>query len=297
MRLAERRARTFAKRQLGDSPLRARMTPEYRMGCKRVLLSNDFLPALASPRVDLVSDRHRPGRRPPGSSPPMAIERPLDVLILATGFRAADPFGPLRILGADGVEARDGPRAFLGLALPGCPNLFLVGGPNTGSRPQLGRLHAGGADRPRPAAAAPTAPLRRADDGDRPRRRRAVQRRARPADAAHGLAVGLPQLVFGRAWAATRRCGRGSASASGCATGGAGDGIGGWGGEGGALPRTPLGALPPETPHQGCGPGRAFRGVRCGTGGCGSGAAASRLGVPSTTRGAGRSPVFLASSK
>ena len=131
MRLAERQARGFAKRQLGDSPLRERVTPDYRMGCKRVLLSNDFLPALALPRVELVSEAIT-RVTPTGIVTADGVERALDVLILATGFQATDPFGTIRVVGADGTEARDGPRAFLGMALPHCPNLFLLGGPNTG---------------------------------------------------------------------------------------------------------------------------------------------------------------------
>ncbi len=135
MRVAERQARTHAKRQLADGALRQRLTPAYSIGCKRILLSNDFLPSLNRPNVHVVTD-------PISRITPTAVitadgaEHPADLLILATGFQATDPIGAMRIFNPTGTtlaEAwRDGMQARLGLAVAGFPNLFLLGGPNTG---------------------------------------------------------------------------------------------------------------------------------------------------------------------
>ena len=135
MEAVERRARSYAKRQLADGDVRAAMTPAYRIGCKRILLSNDFLPALNRSNVTLLT---RPITRvtPHGVCTEDGVERPADILILATGFRASDPLGDLRIVGRDGADLaqawRDRVPTRLGLAVNGFPNLFLLGGPNTG---------------------------------------------------------------------------------------------------------------------------------------------------------------------
>ena len=132
---AERQARSHAKRQLTDGSVRERITPADRIGCKRILLSNDFLPALNRPNVRLVT---APIARvaPNGIVAADGSEHPADVLIFATGFRATDPLGAIQITGRDGVTLsaawRDGMQARLGLAVAGFPNLFLLGGPNTG---------------------------------------------------------------------------------------------------------------------------------------------------------------------
>ena len=135
MEAVERRARTFAKRQLNDPVLRERLTPDYRIGCKRVLLSNDFLPALERPNVTVIDT---PIARVEAGGLVIAdgVTHPADVLVFATGFKATEPLGSLRVIGRDGVSLaeawREGLPAWLGLAAPGFPNLFLLGGPNTG---------------------------------------------------------------------------------------------------------------------------------------------------------------------
>jgi cation diffusion facilitator CzcD-associated flavoprotein CzcO len=135
MRAVERRARSHAKRQVADPALRHLLTPAYQIGCKRILLSNDFLPALTRAHVHLVTD---PIARivPDGVLTADGTHHPADVLVFATGFQAAPPLGPVRITNAEGrtLDAlwQGGAPAFLGLAVPGFPNLFLLGGPNTG---------------------------------------------------------------------------------------------------------------------------------------------------------------------
>lgn len=135
MEAVERRARTYAKRVLGDAGLRERLTPDYRIGCKRVLLSNDFLPALERPNVTVVA---APIALVEAGGPVTAdgVTHPADVLVFATGFKATEPLGPMLVTGRDGAALADawhqGVPAWLGLAAPGFPNLFLLGGPNTG---------------------------------------------------------------------------------------------------------------------------------------------------------------------
>ncbi len=135
MEAVERRARTYAKRVLGDAGLRERLTPDYRIGCKRVLLSNDFLPALERPNVTVIA---APIARvePDGLMTADGATHPADVLVFATGFKATEPLGPMLVTGRDGASLADawhqGVPAWLGLAAPGFPNLFLLGGPNTG---------------------------------------------------------------------------------------------------------------------------------------------------------------------
>jgi cation diffusion facilitator CzcD-associated flavoprotein CzcO len=120
--------------QVPDPELRARATPEEPMGCKRVLFTNDWFPTLARPDVDLVTEpivevtadgvRTADGRL-----------HPCDVLVYATGFAATDFLVPMRITGRDGRRLdeawRGGAYAYLGMAVPGFPNMFLMYGPNT----------------------------------------------------------------------------------------------------------------------------------------------------------------------
>ncbi|MDI1436014.1 flavin-containing monooxygenase [Polyangium sorediatum] len=135
MKLAERLARMYLAKSVPDPVLREKLTPRYTMGCKRVLLSNDYYPALLRSNVELVTD------------PIEAIEaegvrtsdggfREVDTLILATGFQAAEAVAPFEIRGRGGRDLndawRDGPEAYLGTTIAGFPNLFLIVGPNVG---------------------------------------------------------------------------------------------------------------------------------------------------------------------
>jgi cation diffusion facilitator CzcD-associated flavoprotein CzcO len=135
MRAAERRARSHAKRQLADAAVREAVTPDYQIGCKRILPSNDFFPTLNQPNVAVVT---APILRVTRNAVETTdgIERAADVLIFATGFNATEPLADIRIVGRDGItlaEAwRGGTQALLGLTVSGFPNLFLLGGPNTG---------------------------------------------------------------------------------------------------------------------------------------------------------------------
>lgn len=132
---AESLARAHLKRAIPDPDLRRRLTPSYRLGCKRVLLSDDFYPALTRPDVSLVTQAIREVT-PHSIVTADGAEHALDVLILATGFSPSGSFDRLALTGREGrtlAQAwRDGADAFHGIALAGFPNLFLLLGPNTG---------------------------------------------------------------------------------------------------------------------------------------------------------------------
>jgi cation diffusion facilitator CzcD-associated flavoprotein CzcO len=130
--------RTMARRQINksikDPELRRKVTPTDEVGCKRVMLTDDWYPALAQPNVDLITER-AVEITPRGVLAADGIERPADVLVLATGFKSHAFVAPMEIVGRDGrsltEEWNDVPRAYLGLSVPGFPNLFLIYGPNT----------------------------------------------------------------------------------------------------------------------------------------------------------------------
>jgi cyclohexanone monooxygenase len=119
-----------------DRELRKKLLPRYSPGCKRLLLSDHFYPALTKPNVDLVTDGiaevtkngivTRDGR-----------EREFDAIIFATGFRVTDNPVLERVHRGDGRSLSDvwsdkGMQAYLGTTVSGFPNFFLMTGPNTG---------------------------------------------------------------------------------------------------------------------------------------------------------------------
>ena len=130
----EQEFRQYLEQQVPDPVLRAKLTPDYPLGCKRVLASNDFYPAMQRPNVELVTDsvaeitrdgfRTRDGRL-----------REVDVIVYSTGFRPTEYLSSLRIEGLDGKalpEAWNGePEAYLGATVCGFPNFFMLYGPNT----------------------------------------------------------------------------------------------------------------------------------------------------------------------
>jgi cation diffusion facilitator CzcD-associated flavoprotein CzcO len=136
MRLGERMARAHLRRQVPDPALRAKLTPHYRMGCKRVLLSSDYYPALMRSNVELVTDGIAEVR-PDAVVTADGTARTVDAIIFGTGFHATDAPIAQQIRGRDGrtlAEAWQGsPQAYLGTTVAGFPNLFLLLGPNTGA--------------------------------------------------------------------------------------------------------------------------------------------------------------------
>jgi cation diffusion facilitator CzcD-associated flavoprotein CzcO len=135
MRLPRWAALRHLRAAVADPELRARLTPDYTLGCKRVLLSNDYLPTLAKPNVEVITAGIREVREH-GIVTDNGVEHPVDTLIFGTGFQVSDPPVSHMIRGRDGrtlAEVWGGsPRAFLGTCVAGFPNLFLLLGPNTG---------------------------------------------------------------------------------------------------------------------------------------------------------------------
>jgi cation diffusion facilitator CzcD-associated flavoprotein CzcO len=127
-------ARWNIKRANLDPELRAKVTPGDEVGCKRVMLTDEWYPTLTKPNVELLTDRVSE-ITPGGVRTADGTERPADVLILATGFKTHGFVAPLEITGAGertlAQEWADVPRAYLGMSVPGFPNMFLLYGPNT----------------------------------------------------------------------------------------------------------------------------------------------------------------------
>jgi cation diffusion facilitator CzcD-associated flavoprotein CzcO len=132
--LVERAARKHLEEHVADPALRAALTPDYPIGCKRVLISDDYYPALTRPNVEVVT------------APIARIDRggvvttdgrrvDADTIIFATGFAARDFLAPLDIAGRGGARLsetwRYGAEAYLGAMVAGFPNLFMLYGPNT----------------------------------------------------------------------------------------------------------------------------------------------------------------------
>jgi cation diffusion facilitator CzcD-associated flavoprotein CzcO len=119
---------------IDDPELRRKVTPTDQMGCKRIMLTDEWYPTLVKPNVELIVDRIAE-ITPTGIRTQAGGERPADVLVLATGFATHGFVAPMEIAGAGGrllSEAwGDVPRAYLGLSVPGFPNMFLLYGPNT----------------------------------------------------------------------------------------------------------------------------------------------------------------------
>ncbi|MDP7017941.1 MAG: NAD(P)/FAD-dependent oxidoreductase [Pirellulaceae bacterium] len=113
--------------------LHADLIPSYPAGCKRILLSNDYLDVVQQDHVDLVTERIQEIRS--NSIATKEAEYPVDAIIFATGFETAEEICPLQIRGRDGVFLKDQwtprPRTYLGMLTPGFPNFFTLYGPNT----------------------------------------------------------------------------------------------------------------------------------------------------------------------
>lgn len=118
---------------ISDPELRRKVTPTDEVGCKRIMLTDEWYPALAEPNVELVTERIEAitatGIRT------AAGEREADIIVLATGFASHDFVAPMEIAGNGGrtlaEEWGEVPRAYLGLTVPEFPNMFLLYGPNT----------------------------------------------------------------------------------------------------------------------------------------------------------------------
>jgi cation diffusion facilitator CzcD-associated flavoprotein CzcO len=133
MRLVEQRARKHLQAQVADPEPRRKLTPSYRMGCKRVLLSDNYFPALTQPNVAVNTDGIREISER-GIVDDAGVEHPVEAIIFGTGF---DTLGlPLtdRIYDAEAMAMADRwagePAAYLGTAVAGYPNCYMINGPN-----------------------------------------------------------------------------------------------------------------------------------------------------------------------
>jgi cation diffusion facilitator CzcD-associated flavoprotein CzcO len=135
MRLIERLARRHMREQVSDPALLEKVTPDYTIGCKRILPSNRWYPALDQPNVELVTEPIS-GVRGSSIVSGDGIEREVDAIILGTGFQVTEMPAAKLLRGRDGRTLAEvwgtGPRAHLGCTVAGFPNLFLLLGPNTG---------------------------------------------------------------------------------------------------------------------------------------------------------------------
>src|SRR5262249_38494630 len=128
----------YLEEAVADPELRAALTPDYPFFCKRPVVTSDFYPALARDNVELV--RHAVERITAGGVGDSAgVERAVDVLVMATGFTPSEFLKTLRVRGRDGRSIHDywagEARAWLGMAVPGFPNFFIMYGPNTNGGP------------------------------------------------------------------------------------------------------------------------------------------------------------------
>ena len=131
----EKQARAHLEKQVPDPELRDKLTPDYAIGCKRVLVSNDYYPALTQPNVSLVTTGVTEVR-PSGVVDGDGVEHEVDVIVYGTGFRVMDIPVAHCLTGREGRTlaeewAKSGAEAHRGTTVAGFPNLFLLLGPNT----------------------------------------------------------------------------------------------------------------------------------------------------------------------
>lgn len=131
---AEKPFLSMLNRQVKDPALREKLIPDYPIGCKRLLLSSQYLRTMSRPNVELVTEgidcvyEH-------GIQTRDGVRHEVDAIIYGTGFAATDFLAPLHITGLKGLSLKEawkqGARAHLGMTVPGFPNLFMLYGPNT----------------------------------------------------------------------------------------------------------------------------------------------------------------------
>ncbi|HXH17707.1 MAG TPA: hypothetical protein VNJ07_01385 [Chitinophagales bacterium] len=135
MKLAKKIALKHLEDSVKDEALRKKLTPAYAIGCKRVLLSNDYYPALQRANAEVITEAIREINET-GIITADGKYRAADAIILATGFHAAEGVLVYDVKGRNGYNLndawQDGAEAYLGTTIAGFPNFFLIVGPNTG---------------------------------------------------------------------------------------------------------------------------------------------------------------------
>ena len=139
LKVVEALGRSNLNRSVDDPELRAKLTPSFRAGCKRILMSNDYYPALARPNVDVVTDgivEVRANSVVTRDASGKETEHEVDTIILGTGFHVTDPPVAERMFNDDGRSLSEhwgnDVQAYRGTTVAGFPNAFVLAGPNTG---------------------------------------------------------------------------------------------------------------------------------------------------------------------
>ncbi|MES3040989.1 MAG: NAD(P)/FAD-dependent oxidoreductase [Pseudomonadota bacterium] len=135
--VAQKAALRHIKKQIPDPVLRAKLTPDYTIGCKRIILSNTLYPALAGKNASLYTrDQGISAINETGILTQDGQQLDVDLIVYSTGYDATDGVISYPVTGRDGQTLgkfwEQFPRAYLGTSIPGFPNLFVVTGPNTG---------------------------------------------------------------------------------------------------------------------------------------------------------------------
>ncbi|MGQ0507605.1 MAG: flavin-containing monooxygenase, partial [Myxococcaceae bacterium] len=135
MKLVARLAQRHIRKQIADPVLREKVTPQYLPGCKRILISNDYYPALAQPNVDVMTHSVREVTEE-GVVTDDGTVHPADVIIFGTGFRVGELLSKVNVEGLRGRNLKNawgsGIEAYRGTTVSGFPNLYVLMGPNTG---------------------------------------------------------------------------------------------------------------------------------------------------------------------
>jgi cation diffusion facilitator CzcD-associated flavoprotein CzcO len=127
-------ARRHLRGQVPDPQLRQKLTPDHPIGCKRIVIDSDFYPALTRRNVELITEKIS-RITPTGIETDDRVVRKIDAIVYATGFRTTEFLAPIQVHGRNGKSLHDqwrgGAEAYLGISVPGFPNLFIIHGPNT----------------------------------------------------------------------------------------------------------------------------------------------------------------------
>lgn len=131
----QKMALEYMAETIDDPALREKLTPDYVMGCKRILFTNDYYPTLNRENVELLASGVREVR---GNTIVASdgTEREVDAIIFGTGFEVSSFLAPMKVYGRGGVELREswksGVEAYYGVNVAGFPNMHILVGPNTG---------------------------------------------------------------------------------------------------------------------------------------------------------------------
>ena len=135
IKIFQNKAKKFLKKNIPNPELREKLTPDFLLGCKRVLLTNDYYPALLRENVNLVTDGIELINET-GLLTKSGEQIDVDLIVYATGFHASENNIPYPVIGRNGLSIQEswieGAHAYIGTVVPHFPNLFILVGPNTG---------------------------------------------------------------------------------------------------------------------------------------------------------------------